>query len=664
MVENMRVDVTTTSVGRSTLIQAYDSFFTRVRFSGSFRVIVTIDPAYQVSADEIERTRAYLLGLTDTFPQIEDVVVDQFPRQVGLQSALTVLMAYADAPVGVHLEDDWEIIADVDLDGLVADLHDQGSTAIMLGNEHVARGGTFEHADQVDRLTDTRVPLLRLTGASWAKRYLPLCPHVHRTAKWKPTIAHAFAVTDQVDCPDERVREFLTATQTWQDHNVLWTEQIAARDIGRSWLANRDQHKAITPRPRTTTALPHRESRGRSLALDRSLALLDRARQVIPGITQTFRKRPENFAAGHYPVYVERGDGALVWDVDGNDYLDFVAGLGACTLGHNHPAVTTTIRERVSRGVLMSLPSPSELSVSELIVGSVPGIDMVRLLKTGADACSAAIRLARHMTKRDAILSAGYHGWHDQLVAEGHGVPQAVSTTSRRVRLDSPADDAKFLDTIRRQRVPLAAVLLSTPYQRKLDPQFMVRVREACTDTGTLLVLDEVVTGFRLAPGGLGEFTGVHGDIVCFSKGLAAGMPLAAVAGPAGIMRDFGELTVSSTFGGELLSIEVAKAALREYGKSGYYPKLAALGRRMRDGINDHAVRNGMGHIVAGYDPMPCLLLKPGQARDFLAEMALRGILLTRDVNFITAAHTEAHIDCAVDAAGDALRVLSGKWSN
>lgn len=657
------VDVTTTSVGRSTLRTTYETFLHQVRFDGSFRVVITLDPTYGVDASEIAETKAFIDDLPRRYPQVRETVIEQFPRHVGLQAALMTLIARSCTDVAFHLEDDWEITGKIDLNGLINDLFNQDSTEIVLANEHVARGGTFEHPAEVETISGTAVPLFRLAPTSWAAQYMPLCPHLHHRERWAPTVTKALVLGDHERCPDERVRGHIIEEASRTRHNVLWTQEVLARDIGRAWLADRGRRKAITPQPLAPLRHPV-TTEGRSTSFTRSFALRAKAEQVIPGMTQTFLKRPENFAEGDYPVYLETGRGASVWDVDANAYVDFICALGAATLGHNHPAVTNTVKERVAKGVLLSLPSPSEITAAELLVSAVPGVEMARFLKTGADACSAAIRLARHLTGRDRILIAGYHGWHDQLGAGGPGVPQAVHDLSTRFALDSQNDDAKFLSAIREQGPAMAAVLLSTPYHRMLSREFLHDLRALCDDHGCLLVLDEIVTGFRLAPGGLGEIHGVQGDILCFSKGLAAGMPIAAIAGPKNTMAELEKLHVSTTFGGELLSIEVLKSVLREYSSTDYYAQIARVGRRFRDGINRLAIHNGLGTVVTGYDPMPCLRFSPNRAahrqasRTFLAEMARRGVLLRRDVNFISAAHSEDEVDYAIAAAAEALDVV------
>lgn len=662
------VDITTTAVGRDTLVETYETFFEHVSFRGEFRVLVTIDPAYGVSEEELARVGRFLVDLPHEVPQVREVVVDRLPLQAGLQGALSVLFARTTSTFGVHLEDDWRFTGVVDLDLLIHELVEQDSSEIVFTNSHVARGGTFTRPGESEQVPGSAAGLIRLTGASWAKHYLPLAPHVHQTQRWAPEVARSLALTDPLRCPDERVRERVLAERTTHRHNVLWTPEVVAEDTGRAWLAARGGYKAVTrEHVGRQPAGPLLTGRSGPLPLDRSRALQERALEVIPGMTQTYQKRPLNFSEGRFPVYAERGEGAVLWDVDGTSYVDFVLALGAATLGYNHPAITNVVRERAGRGVLFSLPSPSEVQLSEDLARLVPGMDMVRLLKTGAEACSAAVRVARRHTGRDRALFVGYHGWHDQLGASGPGIPRSVGALVERRALHGSTDE-HFLDDLRRQGRDLAAVVLSTPYDVVLTREFLREVRQACDDLGCLLVLDEAVTGFRLAPGGLGHLYGVQADIVCLAKGLSAGMPLAAILGPREIMQPMAETTVSTTTGGELLSIESARAALREYAAGSYYETIATLGARLRDGLNAHAYELGLGQIAFGYDPMPCLRFSSDpsthamRARQFQGGMAEAGYLFRRDVNFVSVVHTAAQVEDAVERAGSLLAALRGEW--
>ncbi|NMO18691.1 myxochelin B biosynthesis transaminase MxcL [Pyxidicoccus fallax] len=401
------------------------------------------------------------------------------------------------------------------------------------------------------------------------------------------------------------------------------------------------------------------------MKLENSNRLWAEAKRLVPGATQSLMKRPEMFAPGSFPVFLTKGQGALVEDADGQQFIDFISGLGANMLGHNHPDVVEPIRRHLEEGVLHSLPTPVEVSSAQALVDMIPGAEMVRFFKTGADATSAAVRLARYITRKERIITVGYNGWHDHFMFDTPGVPAALAGLTTRMPLFTEPDEAALLTCIEQNAKQLALVLLSVPYNRVLSKEFMHKVRATCSAHEVLFVLDEVVTGFRLAPGGAQEFFDVRADFVCLSKSIAAGMPLSAIAGPERHLTRLNDLQVSTTFGGELLSLAVCESVLKGYRKSGYVEHIAKLGRQLRAGINAKAEQLGSPLRVLGYDAIPFFLFDKNPAehakkmQPFQAGMAQRGVLLRRDVNFICAAHTAEQIDYTIEMAGEVLRSLT-----
>lgn len=398
-----------------------------------------------------------------------------------------------------------------------------------------------------------------------------------------------------------------------------------------------------------------------SLNLANSERLAALAKQRIAGFTQTMMKKPEQFSPGHFPIYLRGGDGALVTDVDGNTYIDFIGGLAANSLGHNHPAVTQAITENLSAGLLHSLPAPVETQAANTIAEMIPGADMVRFFKTGADANSAAIRLARFLSHKEEIVTIGYNGWHDQFMFDTPGVPKALEALTHRMPLITENQESPVLELLRARSDKIAAVLLALPYNRKLKPTFVQALRDVCSQKNIVFIWDEVMTGFRLALGGAQEYFGVSADLVTLSKALAAGMPLSAVCGRREFMQEMEKLQVSTTFGGELLSLHVCIAALNEYRQSNTIEHIAQLGSRLKSEVNQISALLESPLKVVGYDPIPMFLFSPDPqqhiqfASPFLAEMAKRGVLLRREVNFISGAHTEAQIDTTVSAVRESL---------
>ena len=403
------------------------------------------------------------------------------------------------------------------------------------------------------------------------------------------------------------------------------------------------------------------------LTLTQSQLLEQQGKKYIAGFTQTMMKKPEQFAPGHFPVYLEKGQGSRVTDVDGNEYIDFICGLAANTLGHNHPVIVAAIENNLSKGLLHSLPAPVEVRTAKTLVEMIPGAEKVRFFKTGADANSAAIRLARHLTKKEEIVTIGYNGWHDQYMFDTPGVPKAIKNYTHRMPLFTPADEPKILELIATRKDCLAAVLLSVPYNRVLSAAFVAELRSVCDQSGVLFIFDEVVTGFRLALGGAQEYFDVKADLVTLSKGIAAGMPLAAVVGGDKLMSQMEALQVSSTFGGEMLSLEVCDAVLKEYKSSDYIQRISRLGALLKSEVNAISAQLETPLKVVGYDPIPMFLFANNPlehakyAEAFLAEMARRGVLLRRDVNFISGAHTEQDINAAIIAIKESLSVMKAQ---
>lgn len=403
---------------------------------------------------------------------------------------------------------------------------------------------------------------------------------------------------------------------------------------------------------------------GEPLPLARSLELQRSASRLIPGLTQSQMKRPAAFAPGAFPVYLRRGQGAVVEDVDGTHYIDYIGGLGANLLGHNHPAVLAAIQAALPDGLLHSLPTALEVSVTEQLLDAIPGAEMGRFFKTGADATSAAVRLARYLTGKQRLITVGYNGWHDHFMYDTPGVPTVFAEYTKRLPLQHEQDETDLLANIEQQGPDLAAVLFAPPYLRPVSDTFLQQLQRCCRRAGTLLVLDEVVTGFRLARGGAQEYHKLQADLVCVSKGLAAGMPLSALVGPREHMESLAHVQVSTTFGGERLSLAACAAALDVYAQGTPTTTLAQLGQRLRAGVNQAAEQTGSELRVSGYDCIPFFCFSTDVAihvqkmTRFVAAMARRGVLLRRDLNFLSFAHRPEHIEFTIEAARAALHEL------
>lgn len=391
-----------------------------------------------------------------------------------------------------------------------------------------------------------------------------------------------------------------------------------------------------------------------------SLAQLARAEQTIPLGSQTFSKSRTALPAGAAPLYVTRGRGGRVWDVDGHEYVDLVCGLACVLLGYRDPEVDAAIVEQLAQGITFSLPHPLEAEVAEALVSAIPCAERVRFGKNGSDATTAAVRVARAFTGREAVLMCGYHGWQDWSIgttARHAGVPLAV----RGLTATFPYGDLDAVAAALAAR-STAAVVLEPMNLAEPPVGFLAGLRALCDEFGALLVFDETVTGFRYALGGAQEHFGVTPDLATFGKGLGNGMPISVIVGRADVMRWMEEVFFSTTFGGETLSLAAARAVLRRLATTSTLHDLAASGRTLVRRVEARIAAHGAGHLVkiSGHPTWSFLQLtpptdvSPWELRTlFLERMCANGVL-TLGTHNLCAAHDERDLDQVV-AAYDAV---------
>lgn len=330
----------------------------------------------------------------------------------------------------------------------------------------------------------------------------------------------------------------------------------------------------------------------------RSEEMLKRSERTIPLGSQTFSKSKTQYPYGVSPYFIQRAKGCRVWDVDGNEYIDFVNSLASVTLGYNDPDVTAAVRAQLEEGVIFSLPHPIEMQVAEKIVEMVPCAERVRFAKNGSDATAGAIRLARAHTGRDHVAVCGYHGWQDWYIgstARNRGVPQ----TTRDLTHTFTYNDIESLHRLFKEWPDqIAAVILEPMNVTEPKDGFLEAVRELTHKNGALLVFDETITGFRFANGGAQEYFGVTPDLATFGKGLANGYPLSVVAGKAEIMRLMEEVFFSFTFGGETLSLAAAHATLHKLQTQPVVERLYVQGKKVLDGLRALVEKHQASHIA------------------------------------------------------------------
>ena len=404
------------------------------------------------------------------------------------------------------------------------------------------------------------------------------------------------------------------------------------------------------------------------LTLDESRRLFARARRLIPGVSQTNSKRPPAFAPAGYPAYAAYGKGSHVWDVDGNEYIDWILGLGPISLGYQYPSVDRAIRTQLDKGIIYGLLDPLEVTVAANLVDLIPCAESVRFLKGGGEATTAAARVARAFTGRELILTNGYHGWQDQWTATVNdgGVPAAVGTT---VREFPYAEIDALRDIFASAGDSVAAVLMSPALKDAPPPGYLGAVRDLCDQNGALLIFDEVVTGFRFSLGGAQEYFGVTPDLACFAKAMANGMPLACFCGRADVMAITENLKITATYGGEALSLAATAACLEEYRNNDVISHIWRIGRRLIDGTNAAAVDVGCPVRRTGFPPLSHLEFR-GETEEesslmrsyFIRGAAARGVLFHHGgLSYVCYSHTDADVDVTLAVQRELFAEIVGR---
>lgn len=398
----------------------------------------------------------------------------------------------------------------------------------------------------------------------------------------------------------------------------------------------------------------------------KSIEYLQRALKSIPLGSQTFSKSMTQFPYGVSPYYITKGKGSHVWDIDGNEYIDFVNGLLAISLGYQDADVDRAVLEQMQQGVIFSLSHPVEAELAEKIIELVPCAEMVRFGKNGSDATSGAIRAARAYTGKDHVIVCGYHGWQDWYIGsttKNLGVPKSTQALTHKFSYN----DLDSLQQVFKEYSGQVAAVIMEPMNTTFPKTgFLEGVKDITHKHGALLIFDEMITGFRFARGGAQEYFNVTPDLATFGKGVANGYPLSIVAGRKDIMQLFDEIFFSFTFGGETLSIAAALAVLNKMEKDPVIETLASSGEYLLKGVKKLLQKHNLQDVLdtCGHPAWSFLVFKDvGQytlwniKTLWMQEMLKRGILSFGTHN-ISYAHTKQDIDKLLQVYDEVLAIL------
>jgi glutamate-1-semialdehyde 2,1-aminomutase len=423
----------------------------------------------------------------------------------------------------------------------------------------------------------------------------------------------------------------------------------------------------------------------------KSAEIFERGRKILVGgvdsPVRAFR------AVGGTPLVIERAEGARLYDADGREYIDYVCSWGALILGHAHPEVVRAVGEQARLGTSYGMTSPLEIELGEQIARALPSIERIRFVSSGTEATMSAIRLARGFTKRDLILKfeGGYHGHSDSfLVDAGSGLATLGITSSpgvpdvlAKLTLNVPYNDADAVERIFKERAGKIATVIVEPVAANMgvvEPAagFLERLREITKQDGALLILDEVITGFRSAYGGAQKLFGIEPDLTTMGKIIGGGLPVAAYGGRAEIMEmvaPLGPVYQAGTLSGNPLAMRAGLATLPKLAAPGFYDDLDLKSARLAEGLRAALRDSGVVGSVNAVGSLMTTFFTGDEVKDyagakksdtkmyaaFFQEMLERGVFIAPsqfEALFVSAAHSDADIEKTIEAARESLKAI------
>jgi glutamate-1-semialdehyde 2,1-aminomutase len=409
-----------------------------------------------------------------------------------------------------------------------------------------------------------------------------------------------------------------------------------------------------------------------------SRKLFERAKQSIPGGVNSPVRAYRS--VGGTPPFIARGQGARLWDADGNEFIDYICSWGPLLLGHRHPSVIEAIEKALEIGTSFGAPTEREIELAELIRSLLPSVEMVRLVNSGTEASMSALRVARGFTGRDVTIKfeGCYHGHVDSLLVkagsgvatlglpDSPGVPKGFSDTT----IALPFNSVEAVETTFRQRGEQIAAVIVEPVVGNMGcvppaPGYLAALREWCTRYGALLIFDEVMTGFRVAAGGAQQLFGITPDLTVMGKVIGGGLPIAAYGGRRDIMTHIaplGPIYQAGTLSGNPLAVSAGIAMLRYIqANPGLYKDLDAKAQRLADAAPAGITVNRVGSMFTWFfsrqpvtDYESAKRADTARFKKFFHGMLERGIYLPPsqfEAAFVSTAHGDADIECTVTAA-------------
>lgn len=413
------------------------------------------------------------------------------------------------------------------------------------------------------------------------------------------------------------------------------------------------------------------------LKTGKGVALYNQAKTLIPGGTQLLSKRPEMFAPDVWPAYYAKAKGYRVWDLDGREFIDMsIMAVGACILGYADDEVDDAVVGALRNGVNSSLNCPEEVALAEALVELHPWFGMVRYARSGGEAMSLAVRIARAHTQRDTVLFSGYHGWNDWYLAanlsdskgldgqlmpglEPNGVPRALAGSA----MPFDANNIESLrEKVKGRENNIAAIIIEPARGEEAPAGYLKAMRELADEIGAVLLFDEITSGFRMCAGGIHRNYNVNPDMAVFAKSMANGYAMAAVLGTEKVMQSAQSTFISSTNWTDRIGPAAALATLKKYQREQVEKKIIDTGNRVKEIWLESASANGLNLKITGLPTLAAMSFVTPNATAwntrFTIEMLKRGFLGFRQFK-PSFAHDEHSMDVYASAVGEVFSELA-----
>lgn len=409
--------------------------------------------------------------------------------------------------------------------------------------------------------------------------------------------------------------------------------------------------------------------------LKKGQALWRRAKKIIPGGSQLLSKRAELFLPERWPSYFKKAKGVLVWDLDGNKYIDTCASIGASVLGYADPDINKAVKKAIDKSNISTLNPPEEVELAELLCRLHPWAKMVRYARGGGEAMAVAVRIGRAYSGKDKIAFCGYHGWHDWYLAanladdknlDGHllpgfapkGTPRGLAGTA----IPFNYNNIEELEKIVAENNDIGVIVMEPARDHEPKDGFLQKVREIADRIGAVLIFDEVTIGWRLTVGGAHLKYGVNPDIAVFAKGISNGFPMAAIIGIEKVMQAAQDSFISSSSWSERIGPTAALAAIRKMINKKVPRHLEKIGLIIKKDLQKQAEESGVKMEITGFPQLICLAFNYGSDSQavqtlFTQEMLKRGFIASSNID-ISFSLKEEHAKKYLRAAGEVFAII------